>query len=75
MPVELHVLPPSFETKTWWPLPLPSTVSVARKTWFAFPPASQGRLPSSQSAVPLSQVLPPSIDEKSASLARSIPVS
>ena len=29
-PVELQVVPPSLETKTWWPLPLPSTVSVAR---------------------------------------------
>src|SRR5690349_5109051 len=58
----------------WCPLPLPSTVSVAMKTWFALPPASHGRSPSWQSAFPLSQVLPPSTDEKIASLTRSMPV-
>jgi hypothetical protein len=44
-------------------------------TWFGFPPASQGRSPSWQSAFPRSQVWPPSTEEKSASLTRSMPVS
>src|SRR4051794_9981205 len=74
IPVVVHVAPPSVELKTWWPLPLPSSVSVPMNTWFAFAPASQGRSPSWQSAVPLSQVCPPSTDEKSESLTRSIPV-
>src|SRR5207248_1771699 len=41
MPLALQLEPPSFETKTSCPLPLPSTVSVPMNTWSVLPPASQ----------------------------------
>ena len=74
MPVVLHVLPPSVDSKICWPLASPSSVLEFMNTWLAAPPASHGRSPLWQYGVPRSQVVPPSGDEKIASLARSIPV-
>jgi hypothetical protein len=44
-------------------------------TSLVLPPASHGRSPLWHCGVPSSQVLPPSGDEKTASLTRSMPVS
>jgi len=71
MPFELHDFPASVLWKIAWPA---SSLSVERKASFAFPPASQGRSPSWHCGVPVGQVFPPSCEEKSASLARSMPV-
>ena len=69
----LDVLPPSVERNTWCES-VPSSVLVARKTSSRLAPASHGRSPLWQFAVPRSNVLPPSPEENSASLARLIPV-
>ena len=72
MPLELQDAPASVLWKTACPS---SSESVDRKASFALPPASQGRSPSWHCGVPVGQVFPPSCEENSASLARSMPVS
>src|SRR3954464_5937506 len=71
MPVVEHVWPPSVEVRSSSPL---AALLVPSHTSSFLPPASHGRSPSWHCGVPRSHVLPPSADENSASLARSMPV-